>query len=97
MNAFVDNDICEDELNHGDCMFDGLDCCGYDASDDGDYDDYYDIARGDTALCSQCLCKGTSLRNHALVLKKLHREIANQFDRLKESQMKLMKIIKVQH
>jgi hypothetical protein len=43
MNAFVDNDICEDELNHGDCMFDGLDCCGY----------------GNTELCTDCLCKGT--------------------------------------
>jgi hypothetical protein len=58
MNAFVDNDICEDELNHGDCMFDGLDCCGYDDNDDGDYDDPYDIAPGDTALCTECLCKG---------------------------------------
>ena len=43
MNAFLDNDICEDELNYGDCMFDGLDCCG-----------------GDTALCTECLCKGMS-------------------------------------
>ena len=61
MNAFVDNDICEDELNHGDCMFDGLDCCGYDSNGDGDYDDYYDfyeITPGDTALCTECLCKG---------------------------------------
>ena len=59
MNAFLDNDICEDELNHGDCMFDGLDCCGYDSYDDGDYyDDFYDVAPGDTALCTECLCKG---------------------------------------
>ena len=75
MNAFLDNDICEDELNHGDCMFDGLDCCGYDYDywkEDGDYyDHYYDIAPGDTSLCTECLCKGTSLRNHALVLKKV--------------------------
>ena len=64
MNAFLDNDMCEDELNHGDCMFDGLDCCGYDHNDDGDYDDYgnyySDIAPGDTALCTECLCKGKS-------------------------------------
>jgi hypothetical protein len=60
MNAFLDNDICEDELNHGDCMFDGLDCCGYDYYDDGDYDDSFDIAPGDTALCTECLCKGKS-------------------------------------
>ena len=42
-------------------MFDGLDCCGYDHGDyDGDYDDYWDIAPGDTALCTECLCKGMS-------------------------------------
>ena len=60
MNAFLDNDICEDELNHGDCMFDGLDCCGYNFFDDGDYDDYLDIAPGETAFCTECLCKGMS-------------------------------------
>ena len=61
MNAFLDNGFCEDELNHGDCMFDGLDCCGYDYYNDGDYDDYfYDFAPGDTALCTECLCKGMS-------------------------------------
>ena len=62
MNAFLENDICEDELNHGDCMFDGLDCCGYDSTNDGDYDDYnyFDFAPGDTALCTECLCKGKS-------------------------------------
>ena len=95
MNDFLDNGLCEDELNHGDCMFDGLDCCGYDYDEDGDYDDYYEIAPGDTVLCTECLCKGTSLRNHALVLKKLHREIANQFDRLEENQMESMKIITI--
>ena len=59
MNAFLDNDICEDELNHGDCMFDGLDCCGYDRNDDGEYDDNtYEFSPGDTALCTECLCKG---------------------------------------
>jgi hypothetical protein len=58
MNAFLSNDICEDELNHGDCMFDGLDCCGYDDNDDGDYDDHFDFAPGETALCTECLCKG---------------------------------------
>jgi hypothetical protein len=58
MNAFLGNDICEDELNHGDCMFDGLDCCGFDYNDDGDYDDLLEIAPGDTALCTECLCKG---------------------------------------
>ena len=25
---------------------------------DGDYDDNWDIAPGDTALCTECLCKG---------------------------------------
>ena len=59
MNAFVDNDICEDELNHGDCMFDGLDCCGYDWNTDGKFDHHWDIAPGETALCKECLCKGT--------------------------------------
>ena len=60
MNDFLDNGFCEDELNHGDCMFDGFDCCGYDADYDGDYNDYdyYDIAPGATALCTECLCKG---------------------------------------
>ena len=59
MNAFLDNDICEDELNHGDCMFDGLDCCGYDWNTDGKFDHHWDIAPGETALCKECLCKGT--------------------------------------
>ena len=65
MNDFLDNGFCEDELNHGNCMFDGLDCCGYDYFDDyhddsgdGDYDDAKDIAPGDTALCTECQCKG---------------------------------------
>ena len=54
-------------------MFDGLDCCGYDRDHDGDYDDFYDIAPGDTALCTECLCKGMyvhcrSIRNNLLVL-----------------------------
>ena len=39
-------------------MFDGLDCCGFDEHNDGDYDDDLDIAPGDTALCTECLCKG---------------------------------------
>ena len=60
MNDFLDNGFCEDELNHGDCMFDGLDCCGYDFYDDGDYYDYPDIAPGETAFCTECLCKGMS-------------------------------------
>ena len=60
MNAFVDNDICEDGLNHGECMFDGLDCCGYDTNNDGDYDDSSEFGPGDTALCTECLCKGMS-------------------------------------
>jgi hypothetical protein len=80
MNDFLGNGFCEDELNHGDCMFDGLDCCGFDEHNDGDYDDYLDIAPGETGLCTECLCKGISkfkhgglyrdlhgLRNHALV------------------------------
>ena len=47
MNAFLDNGFCQDELNHGDCMFDGLDCCGYDWNYDGNYD--YNIGE---------MCKG---------------------------------------
>ena len=43
VNAFLDNGLCEDELNHGDCMFDGFDCCGYDHTNDGDYDDIFEI------------------------------------------------------
>ena len=39
-------------------MFDGLDCCGFDDNDDGDYDDYDEFGPGDTALCTECLCKG---------------------------------------
>ena len=62
MNDFLHNGFCEDELNHGDCMFDGLDCCGYDHLNDGDYNDYYDIAPGDTSLCMECLCKGTGCK-----------------------------------
>ena len=58
MNDFLDNGFCEDALNHGDCMFDGHDCCGYDYDNDGDYDDTWDIAPGDAALCRECLCKG---------------------------------------
>ena len=58
VNAFMDNGFCQDELNHGDCMFDGLDCCGLDWSNDGDYDDYKEIAPGDQTFCSECLCKG---------------------------------------
>ena len=58
MNDFLDNGLCEDELNNGDCMFDGFDCCGYDYNEDGDYHDDWEFAPGDTALCSECLCKG---------------------------------------
>ena len=62
MNAFLDNGLCEDELNNVECMFDGFDCCGYDYNDDGDYDDYFlfysDITPGDTSFCTECLCKG---------------------------------------
>ena len=40
-------------------MFDGLDCCGYDWNDDGEIDyDWYEFPPGDTALCTECLCKG---------------------------------------
>jgi hypothetical protein len=63
MNDFLDNGLCEDELNHGDCMFDGLDCCGFDLNNDGDYDDHSEIAPGDTGLCNECLCKGMSKFN----------------------------------
>ena len=60
-------------------MFDGLDCCGFDYDyydyyyydySDGDYDDYFDIAPGDTALCTECLCKGIhKLKKDLLFLK----------------------------
>ena len=56
MNAFLDNGLCEDELNHGDCMFDGFDCCGFDLVS---YDEnIVSIAPGDMTFCSECLCKG---------------------------------------
>ena len=64
MNAFLDNGFCQDELNHGDCMFDGLDCCGYDwtyfddEDEDSNYDGPNDIAPGDFKYCTECLCKG---------------------------------------
>ena len=62
MNAFLDNGYCEDDLNHGDCMFDGLDCCGGDWNNDGDYEDNFfdslEIPPGDATYCSECLCKG---------------------------------------
>ena len=58
VNAFLDNGLCEDELNHGDCMFDGFDCCGDDRTNDGDFDDYFEIAPGDKSFCTECLCKG---------------------------------------
>ena len=61
MNAFLDDGFCHDEYNHGDCMFDGLDCCGYDRTKDGDYDDFWEIAPGDTTFCSECLCKGMKI------------------------------------
>ena len=41
-------------------MFDGLDCCGYDTNNDGDYDDSSEFGPGDKALCTECLCKGMS-------------------------------------
>ena len=65
MNAFLDNGFCQDELNIGDCMFDGLDCCGYDYNKDGDYDDFSsgEFAPGDTKFCSECLCKGVLFFN----------------------------------
>ena len=77
MNAFLFNGYCEDDLNHGDCMFDGFDCCGYDHDGDGDYDDsayfiYFDIAPGDTTMCTECLCKG--FRTNLLVLGKTNIE-----------------------
>ena len=39
-------------------MFDGFDCCGYDYSNDGDYDDPFELAPGETTFCTECLCKG---------------------------------------
>ena len=83
MNAFVDNDICEDELNHGECMFDGLDCCGYDFDGDGDYDDTWEFAPGDTALCTECLCKGMYK----------YKKLCTSLEKTKISLMDLMKII----
>ena len=100
MNAFLDNDICEDELNHGDCMFDGLDCCGYDHNNDGDYDDsswYTEIAPGDKSLCIECLCKGIhKLEKSITSLEKKYniyrRMIEIQVDKLDENDMTLMKL-----
>ena len=69
MNAFLDNGFCQDELNIGDCMFDGLDCCGYDYNEDGDYDDFSsgEFAPGDAKFCSECLCKGVIFFNKYLI------------------------------
>ena len=63
MNLFLANGFCQDELNHEDCMFDGLDCCGLDNNDDGDYEDYLEFAPGDTKFCTECLCKGMNKFN----------------------------------
>ena len=64
------NGFCNDELNTPECGLDGFDCCGYDTTNDGDYDDLYEVEPGNTTFCSECLCKGsTSLRNNAPVLK----------------------------
>ena len=86
MNAFLDNGLCEDELNHGDCMFDGFDCCGYDRTNDGDYDDLFEIGPGDKSFCTECLCKGMcKFKGHALVF-------AIHFDSRDEIQIKLVKL-----
>ena len=72
MNTFLDNGFCQDELNNGDCMFDGLDCCGYDHWKNGDYVDFWDIEPGDTTFCEECLCKGMKLKSvrNAAILKR---------------------------
>ena len=57
----VGDGFCNDENNVQDCLFDGLDCCGYDHNDDGDYDDifsWYDEFHADTTLCTECVCHG---------------------------------------
>ena len=56
MNAFVGNDICEDELNHGDCMFDGLDCCG--PNHLGNSDGVIDCCGGEYDFSGEGLCQG---------------------------------------
>ena len=90
-NAFLDNDICEDELNHGDCMFDGLDCCGFDG-----YDENFDIAPGDTGLCTECLCKGMSKFEKSINRLEKNLTYIKRFkihcDRLDENVMILMKL-----
>jgi hypothetical protein len=62
---------------------------------DGDYDDDDDIAPGDTALCTECLCKGMHKFKElctSLEKTKISREFAIQFERLDKNQMKLMKL-----
>ena len=72
-------------------MYDGLDCCGYDWNNDGDYDDWLEIAPGNTALCTECLCKGMSKYEKSITrleknLKYIH------CDRLDENELILMKL-----
>jgi hypothetical protein len=47
MNAFLGDGFCQDEINHGDCLFDFFDCCESPV-----------ILPGDTSFCTECLCKG---------------------------------------
>ena len=96
MNDFLDNGFCEDELNHGDCMFDGLDCCGYDDNNDGDYDDSLDFAPGDTALCTECLCKGMSKFEKSIAMLQKNLPCIKRFeihcDRLYKNEIILTKL-----
>ena len=53
-------------------MFDGLDCCGFDANNDGDYDDDWEFAPG--VKVKGGLCKGMYKYKkiiHYVVFKKL--------------------------
>ena len=49
--------MCNDETNIKECLYDGMDCCGLDEFNDGDYDDDYDFELI-THLCSDCYCQG---------------------------------------
>ena len=77
-------------------MFDGFDCCGYDSNGDGDYDDqdyYYEFAPGDTALCTECQCKGMSKFEKSITrLEKKLQRFEIHCDRLDENELILMKL-----
>ena len=52
-NPLVENGFCNDETNNAECMFDELDCCGYD-----DHHNGYVVDDVNTEFCVECACKG---------------------------------------